>query len=468
MNIGPWEPDSAVVNGQSMVLCRNVYAAAGKGYIPVKGMSQIAGALDEQYMGAAAFLAADGTPRLLAGSTTDLYSLTAGAWVSLITSLTVDKPWRFVQFGDDAVGVYGGAPVEIALTANTASTLSGSPPDADLISVVRDFVVLGRCDGDETMVTWSAFNDHTGWTPGTNQSGFQPMLTGGKITGLTGGEYGLILQRDRIARMSYTGDPDQPFQFDEISTNFGCIAEGSVVQAGGLTFCYSRRGFIKIEAGGITPIGVERVDRTFREAYSEADLVQMSATADPERTVVMFHLFGRVWCYNWVLDRWTDIVIASQAIFSALTASITIDELDAIYGDLDAITESLDSPIFSGGNPRVFIVKNDGTFQALTGSNLGATFKFSPQEPFAGARTRFSKARPVTDAVSGITLTMDYAQRLGNSVETRIYTTLRDSGDMPIHLTGRYITATLDIAADTTWTFASALEFPKMSPAGDR
>lgn len=468
MKFGAWEPDNAVVGSPSMAICRNVYPAAAKGYIPARAMSQLAPALDEQYMGGAAFLSADGSPRVLAGSITDLYSLDAGTWSSLVGSLTVSNAWHFVQFGDYAIGVYGAAPIEISLTPNTATTLGGSPPDADLCAVVRDFVVLGRCDGDETLVTWSAFNDHTGWTAGTNQSGFQPMLTGGKITGLAGGEYGLILQRERITRMTYTGDADTPFQFDEISTNYGCIAEGSVVQAGGVTFCYSRRGFIKIEAGGITPIGVERVDRTFRDAYSEADLINISATVDPERTMVMWHIYGRTWCYHWILDRWTDLSLSTQATFSAFTTSINLDQLDGIYGNLDSIPGSLDNPAFSGGNPRVIMVASDGTFNVLTGANLAATFKYSQQEPFQGRRARAERARPVTDATTGLTLTMEYVQRVGDAAQSKVYTSLRNSGDMPIRVSARYLTPTLEIAAGTTWTFASGVDFPAMASAGDR
>jgi len=464
---GPWEPDKATLGANNLSVCRNVYAGGG-GYLPVKGFSQIAPALSGTFKGGVSFLGPDGSARMLAGSGTNLYSLVSGAWTSILGSLTVNTFWQFAQFGSVAVAVNGGAPIAVNLTANTAAALTGSPPTADMVTVVRDFVVLGRTNGANNMVTWSGFNNHTQWTAGTNQSGFQPMLTGGKITGLTGGEYGMILQTDRIVRMTYTSDPVAPFQFDEVSTNYGCIAEGSVAQAGGIVFCYSRRGFIKIEAGGVTPIGVERVDRTFRAAYTTAALAGLTSAVDPERTLVTWCVANRVWCYNWALDRWSDWDMQAFSIFPSFSASISIDALDALYGNLDAVPYSLDDPRFSGGDPRLTIVANDGTFNVLSGSNLKATFREAPQEPFAGRRARISRVRPQTDAVSGVTLSLTYSQRLGDTQVTDTYTDLRMSGDMPVRTAGRYITPALEIAAGTVWTYAQGIDYAGIEAGGTR
>lgn len=467
MKLGPWEPDNAAMGGANMATCRNVYAAAS-GYRPVKSMTEFADAISGEFKGAASFLATDGAARLLAGSGTDLYSLVAGSWTSVLDTLSVYTRWRFVQFGNFAVCTYGGAPVEVDLGANTAGDLAGSPPDADLCAVVRDFVVLGRCDGDETLITWSGFNDHTSWTAGTDMSGYQPMLTGGRIMGVTGGERGLILQRDRIVLMSYTGDVDAPFQFDEVSTNYGCVAEGSVAQAGNVTFCYSRRGFIKIEAGAVSPIGVERVDKTFRDTYTMDDLGNIWATVDPERTLVVWTIYGRQWCYNWTLDRWTDWLLPADAAFQAFSESTSIDALDALFSNLDSVPYSLDDPRFSGGEPRLIMVGRDGTFNVLNGPNMAAEFTTSPQEPFQGVRARINRVRPVCDAIEGVKVTIGYSQRLGDGNLTAISTDLRASGDMPLRCSGRYITPTLEIAEGVQWTIAQALEFPDMVASGAR
>ncbi len=52
---------------------------------------------------------------------------------------------------------------------------------------------------------------------------------GGDITGITGGEFGIVFLEKAIVRMSYIGSP-LFFQFDTISRNIGCIEGGSIAQ----------------------------------------------------------------------------------------------------------------------------------------------------------------------------------------------------------------------------------------------
>ena len=59
------------------------------------------------------------------------------------------------------------------------------------VAVVRDFVVTGY-SGGESRVTWSAINDETSWTAGSNQSDFQVIPDQGHVKAVVGGEYGII------------------------------------------------------------------------------------------------------------------------------------------------------------------------------------------------------------------------------------------------------------------------------------
>ena len=453
--LGEYKPDLPPFLSDNLTAARNVYASAN-GYKPVKGPSEIAEALPGTFRGGGSFVASDGTARLIAGDGTSLYSLSGGTWTGLIGSLTVSTFWQFAQFGNDVIAVNGGAPVSVDLSLNTAGALAGSPPTADLVAVTGDFVVLGRTDGNVLEVSWSDQGDAEDWSSGF--AGSQPLYTGGKIMGLAGGEYVLILQRFSMTRMTFTGDVASPFQFDTISTNYGCAAEKSVAQAGDLVFCWSDRGFIQIQAGGITPIGSEKVDRTFRETYSLSDLANMWSCVDPERTLVLWVMPGRVWCYNWALGKWTDWALSITAAFSSFSANTTLEELDALYGDLDSIPYSLDDPRFQGGDPRLTIVGHDGPFSVLAGDNLEASFGLPHIEPAQGRTARVRTARPLTDATSGITLTLYYSQRLGNDPTGVIYQELRDNGDMPVRVAGRYIRPEMVIEAGTVWSYAQGLE----------
>jgi hypothetical protein len=452
---GSWEPDKSPNLSDSLLIARNVYASAN-GYKPVKGPSEIADALPGTFRGGGSFVASDGTARMIAGDDTDLYSLSGGAWTSAIGSLTVPTFWQFAQFDSDVICVNGGVPIDYDLSADTAANLVGSPPTADLVTIVGDFVVLGRTDGAVNAVSWSDQGNAEVWSTGF--AGTQPLYANGKIMGLAGGEYGLILQRFGITRMTFTGDATNPFQFDTVFTNYGCAAEKSVAQAGDLVFCWSDRGFIQIQAGGITPIGSEKVDRTFRKTYSLDDMTNMWACVDPERTLVLWVMPGRVWCYNWTLQKWTDWAFSATAAFASFSENTSLEQLDAIYGNLDLIPYSLDDPRFQGGDPRLTIVGFDGTFNVLAGDNLEATIGLPNLEPAQGRTARVRTARPLTDAIDGMALTLYYGHRLGDAPTGIIYSELRDNGDMPVRDAGRYIRPEMKHAAASTWAYSQGLE----------
>lgn len=370
--------------------------------------------------------------------------------------------WNFTQFGDDIVIATGGAPLKYNLLLDTAVELGGTPPTADLCATVRDFVVFGRVNSNNQLIGWSGQGDCEEWTGGVNGSGEQPLYSGGKVMGLVGGEYGLILQRFAVKRMSYTGDNNLPFQFDDISTNYGCIAEGSIATAGRLTFFYSDRGFVVCDGTDVKPIGAEMYDAWFRARYAETDLENMWAAIDPVRTLVIWSMPGALLMYNWMLSRPTLVELPVKAIFNSFSEATTLGDLDGLYGDLDAVPYSLDDPRFSGGSPRLTVVHFDGRFGVLTGDNLAATFE-TPFIELANSRTaRLKFVRPVTDAIEGLTLTADSRQRLGDASNGETFTALHASGDMPVRIAARSAKLTLDIAAGTAWDYAQGLELEFM------
>lgn len=454
---GEWKPDTLPFLSNDLQLARNVYASSN-GYRPVPGLSEFADALDGPFRGGASYVASDDTPRLIAGDDTDLYHLVAGEWESVLGSMAVGTFWQFAQFGDDAICVNGDDPVAFDLLAGTAAALGGSPPTADLVAVVRDFVVLGRVDDDVNAVAWCDIGDATDWSGG--QAGTQPLYQGGKVMGIVGGEYGLILQRFGITRMTYTGDAADPWQFDQISTNYGCVAERSIVHAGDIVFCLSDRGFVRIQGGGITPIGAEKIDRTFRETYSPDDFRKMTASVDPERTLAFWAMPYKIFCYNWTLERWTDWVLPVMAVFPSFSESVSLEQLDALYpGGLESIPYSLDSFRFSGGVPRLTLVGINGTFNALGGPNLEAKFVTANIEMANGRKSRVRTYRPLGDAVDGISVKIEYGDRLGDTFGSETYTDLRSNGDMPVRVASRYMKTTQTIAAGSVWHYAQGAEY---------
>lgn len=464
---GQLEPDKAAHLQDGLQQADNVYPAPN-GYRPIQAFEAITDPLDETFQGGATYVASDGTVNLLAGTSTDLYLFGASdlQWSSILGSLSAGR-WYFTQFNDVAVATNGSAPIAIDLTSGTAANLGGSPPTASFCATVRDFVVLGQADGEENKVAWSGFRNEAFWTPGTNQADEQPLFSGGSITGLAGGEFGLIFQRSQITRMTYIGEP-LVFQLDVISPNIGCVAAGSIAQAGRQTFFLSERGFMVTDGNDVYPIGDEIIDRTFLSAYSAQDLELIYSTIDPKQNMVVWVMPGKVWGYHWGLKRWFTSSQQLKAAFQGFTPGIDLDSLDALFPDLDAMDVSLDDGRFKGGAPLLLVVNSADEVGTLTGENLAATLEQPHIELIEGRASRITRIRPITDATDGLSVAVVSKQRLGDTASTERFGDLEASGDIGIRVSGRTHKFTTSISAGTSWSYLQGLSITQMAAGAQR
>ena len=114
---GPLAPDNADHLTDAMQAISGAYPSAN-GYRPVGSFSQFASALTGTFKGGGAFIATDGTIRLIAGDETSLYAYSSSVWASRISSLSVNTRWDFTQFGDLIVGAYGSTPIKYDIVAD--------------------------------------------------------------------------------------------------------------------------------------------------------------------------------------------------------------------------------------------------------------------------------------------------------------------------------------------------------------
>jgi hypothetical protein len=449
--------------GGGLNTAENTYRSAD-GYHPLKAVAAISNALPGPFRGGGAFIGGAGIAVLLVGTDTGLYQYAAGAWTSLLTGLTVTGKWRFTQFGNDVVSVNGAVTYKTTLTGTVASTAISGAPAGVCVAVVGDYVVIGQAASDLIGIYTSDFNSDTGWNPaGAGATATtQPMLTGGEVMGLAGGEYGIILQRQRLVRMDRTGDSLAPFAYNEISPNFGCACKASIAAVGHDVFFLSDRGFMALANGQqLRPIGSEKVDRTFRSLVPRDDYERMFCAVDPESKLVMWCIPGSpgtLWIYNFELNNWTTGSLAVDGIFAGFASSLTLEQVAAIYTNLDTMPYSLDDPRFAGGAPRLYAVQA-GAVGTFTGATLQTTFEGSFLQLTETRRTRLMNVRPITDAASGMTLAVDARERLGDAPNVRTVTALRASGNMPLRHSGRFVKPTLTYAAGTAWSIIESMEF---------
>lgn len=456
---GAFEPDKPPFLSTGLQTASNVYPGP-LGYRPVGQFVQLADPLPSKPLGAASFVSPTGVTTVIAGSDSGLYRFALTGWTLLGGGYAMidDDRWRFAQFGGLAIATNGTNPiVKIDLTTFATAPLGGSPPTLKMLTVVKDFLVGGVAGGVVNKLRWSAINNAEGWTIGLDQSDYQILPSGGEITGLLGGEFGLILQRGRVSRMTYVGD-NLVFQFDEISNNIGCVSPHSVIQFGQMGAWLSDNGFVMWDGATIKPIGQEIVDRTFRASYTKASWAKMSTSVDQVNNLVCWAMPDRTFVYNWVLDRWSIIDFASSICFAGFSRSLSLEDVGALYPVLETVPFTLDDPRWRGGDPQFFVFDSSCALGAFTGSTMQATLATGELELSPGRDARFTMIRPLGDAVSGITLTIECKARLGDSASSNSYSNVTPSGDMPVREAGRYTKFTQTIAAGTDWTFAQGLD----------
>jgi len=291
----------------------------------------------------------DGTYAITAvpSSTTFTYALVTGNITSAAATGTVigsgysgTYRWQFLQFSNYAIATNGADKIQY-YDINASSyfgDLSVIAPIAKYITAVRDFVVCANIGAgtNPARVHFSDINDPTDWTSGgASQSDFQELPDGGDITGIVGGEFGIVFLEKAIVRMSYVGSP-LFFQFDTISRNVGCIEGGSVAQYGGIAYFLADDGFYSCNGQQITSIGSEKVDKYFFNNANIGDIDSISTAVDPERNLVIWNYTTTsgprgLLIYNFETQKWCEADTDVDYLSTLATTGVSLEGIDTAY-----------------------------------------------------------------------------------------------------------------------------------------
>jgi hypothetical protein len=355
-----YRPDVSDYNGQTS---KNIINALprGDGYGPFGNFSAFTGALPATCRGSFAARNTDGSIAIFAGTSTKLYKLnnTSGSWTdvslgaSTYTTLANTANWTFVQFNNYVFATQVNAKLQIFdLTSSTAfaDRADSNCPQAAYVAVVNGFLLLGGLASPNVFrIYWSGLNDvssSSAFTTGLNSCDFQDLSDGGIVKGVTGGEYGLIFQDQAIRQMLYAPGTPYVFQINRIAVDDGLYAPYSLIRSGNNTLWLSPQGFKIMPPGGQpTPIGKERVDRTFFADVDSSNLQLVIGANDPTSTRVFWayksiansmSTFDKILVYDWSLDKWSLIVDGGFAggtfISSLAQPGITLEGVDAAFG----------------------------------------------------------------------------------------------------------------------------------------
>lgn len=474
IQFGEWLPDQPEYQNQGVTVATNVIPAFN-GYTSLNSFVEYSESADSAILGVFAAKSDAGGISLFAGDAGKLYQFNqTGSVLDDVSKaggydLAGAERWRFVQFGDTVI-VAGGVNEELQKlqlgTDSAFSNLAGSPPKADFLAVVRDFVWTANIDVAGTRKPyrcyWSGFNDSTSWTSGTDQSDFQDIPDAGAITGLVGGEYATILMERAIVRATYSGLP-LVWQFDKVETARGCKVPGSVCNIGHTVFYLSDDGFYAFDGQSSKSIGAEKVNRFFLGDANSSKFDKMTATVDPRTQIAVWSYVSvnsldetpdRLLIYNYALNRWSIANVSAELIAPFFTPSYTLEDLDQISTSIDTMTTSFDSSLWRGGQ-FLFGGASGSKLFSFTGAPLDATIETGETGLSMGNQTIVTRAYPYH---RGGAVTLEIGTRGLHSEDVTFTSAVapNDDGFAPFRAQGRYHRARFNISGD--WDFAQGID----------
>ena len=252
------------------------------------------------------------------------------------------------------------------------------------------------------------------------------------------------------------------WQFDEIVTDAGCAAPKSLARWGKTSFFWSNRGFMTCDGVNVQPIGDEKVDRTFRSLIDRGYYGAMSAVVDPTRALYIVAVPSAdptttVFLYNYAQGRWTTATLTSELLFSALSLSSSVEDLDALYASIDTDGLVLDGAALRGGVPGVMLFDGAHRLGTLSGPSLAATIADATRELIPGMRSRIRSVRPLADA-NGATVRIAGTNRLGDAPVETGYGQASTSGTYRCRENWALTRVTLAIPAGARWNAAQGYD----------
>ena len=474
---GEWLPDLPVLNNPGVVQAINVFPGAGGSYTPVPGLNSVA---SSSAIGAinGAFYARDpaNNTYTYAGDSSALYVQSGQTFNnatrlsvsnSAVVAYTVDQAdcWEFVSWGNTVIAVDGvnDVPQQISLGAAHFTNLTGAPK-ARHIAVVKDFVVLGNVSDSAAnvqRVRWSGINNSSLWSvDATTLADFQDLAgDGGWVQKVISGEQGYVFQERAIWRMTFVGSP-LIFQFDKIHDNIGAYAAQSVVNYENLVYFLAADGFKVFDGSNITPIGQGKVDLTFLADLDSSYAYNVRGVVFPELKCVFWSYPGvgntggkanHVMVYSWAYNRWARIDFPAGIPgggFDLITISssigYTLDGLDSVSTNLDALPYSLDSRQWTGGalSFSAWIGTNLYYFTATPLNATVETGEICLMQASTGRLMNLAQTNEIWPVTQGqdiqVTVATDSRNYLKDAVAPGLDLAPESAGFVQSHITARY------------------------------
>lgn len=409
----------------------------------------------------------DGVEVLFAGTASKLYKFDRDKLVwNDVSSTTYDSAvrWSFFRWGD-VVYCQNGHDPEQKFNIETDSVFSDNPsaPICKITAVVGNFVfrfniVSWAAEGitnEPLMFMCSALeNPEDNIVGDYNWCDFQFVPVGDEIMAVvpvTGGAH--IWLRSGVVPMSVVMTNGVTFVLGDVDTSRGTSAPYSLCSFGQDRYIiYTDDGLWSYNSG-FTPIGQDRVNRTFLANCDQDTFEDILSMNDPENAVIWIQYTNtdgerRMLGYQYNLDRFTASDIAATASFVCRTF---------VYAESDP-------PILKANQPRFSIIDSNGQLGYLVGDPLEARV-MTNEVQMGEVRSFENVARLDGDPVDFMVTTITRDIKGGEPRKRQAEQPSQQTGGVPFSAEGQTHQWQVDIPAGAKWSTVSGINVPS-KPAG--
>lgn len=499
IKFGEYLPDIAPLENPGLLIAENIIPSSS-GYIPCPSPAPFsANAIDSRPSGADSFRStsdANGKIYTIVGTADKLYNFDASSFTDISRMggyATADgESWEFAQWGNQVVATNFSDEMQVVdLGSPPFDDLSTDAPKARHLAVIDNFLVVANTwDATDlfqpTRVRWAGRGSITDWVfdPATQADSQDLHNSNGFIQKVVGGEFGLVFQERSITRMSYIGSP-LIFQFDEVESERGALAANSVVKVGSSVFYLAQDGFFAFNGQDSIPIGDGKIDQTFFDDVDITLLNRMSVDLYPGENIVVWSyqstsapndMPDTLLFYNYSRDsevRWAYAKIDNFIILSPISTAYTLDGLDAVSTNIDALPDpppddiSLDSKVWMGSINLLATINPDLGLSLLNGSPLDSTIITGEAWYDEPQRTQVTLIRPHIDRNTGLITAQIGCRNLeSEAVSFGAISTLNSAGYIPVRANARFMRAKFNVIG--SYNRAQGFDIISTTPTGRR
>jgi hypothetical protein len=348
-------------------------------------------ALAAECLGAAVVTNLSGTRRVIAGTATKLYELSAGAWSdesrAAAYNAGADARWSIIQFGNSTLAANIGDAIQRSTGAGVNFADIATAPKAEIIfSVGAQVMALNVDDGASKPDGWHvcSVNDETDWTTSlTTQAASGRLVSSpGEITaGARLGHYAVAYKAKSIYIGQYVGTPSI-WDWQQVpGGDIGCVGKEALCDMGTSHFFVSDDNFYIFDGTRPVPIGDE-VRQWFYDNSNPSYRYRTKCVFDRQndRVWVFYPSTSATTCdsalvFNVRNRKWGRSNRAVEAVINYVASGLTFDTWNsagATYDSLPAV--AYDSQFWLSGGQALSAFNSSHQLQLLTGDSTSSSF----------------------------------------------------------------------------------------------